>query len=300
MMNRTQFKKNLQDGLNTTFGLEYQRYPEEWREIFEIANSDKAYEEDVLMVGLGAGQVKTEGKSVAFDEGAEAWTARYVHETVALAFAITEEAVEDGLYGNLGAKYSKSMGRSMQYTKNVKGANILNNGFQTAAPYLFGDGKGLFATDHPLAGGGTWANTFATHADLAEASMEDMLNLIGAAVDERGLPVMIRARKLITHTNNQFVADRLLNTPNRTGTSDNDLNSIKNQGMIPGGFSINHHLTDPVRWFVTTDCTDGLKHFIRKSIQRGMEGDFETGNMRYKARERYSFGATNQRGAYAS
>lgn len=298
MMNRQQFKKNLQEGLNTTFGLEYDRYPEEWRVAYEINNSDKAYEEDTLMVGLGPGQVKPEGRGVAYDEGAEAWTARYVHETIALAFAITEEAIEDGLYGNLGARYSKAMARSMQYTKNVKGANIFNNAF--SASFLFGDGKSLLATDHPLAGGGTWANTFATHSDLAEASLEDMLNLQAAAVDERGLPVVIRSRKLLIHPNNQFVADRLLNSPARPGTSDNDLNSISNQGMIPGGFGLNHHFTDPVRWFLTTDCPDGLKHFVRKAISRGMEGDFETGNLRYKSRERYSFGCTNPRGVYGS
>lgn len=298
IMNRSQFKKELQKGLNTVFGLEYDRYPEEWRQIFEVNTSMKAYEEDVLLAGLGAAQTKDEGRGVAYDAGAEAWVARYVNETVALAFAITQEAVEDGLYGDQGAKYSKALARSMQHTKEVKGANILNNGFSSSFP--IGDGQALFSTAHPLWGGGSVANTFSTQADLAEGSLEDMLILIGQAVDERNIPIALNAKKLIVPINLEFAADRLLNTQGRTGTADNDINALKHMGMIPGGYAVNHRLTDTNAWFVTTDCPDGLKHFVRMAVQRGMEGDFETGNMRYKARERYVFGVTNWRGAYGS
>ena len=297
-MNRSQFKKQLQDGLNTVFGMEYRRYPEQWRDILDVETSVKAYEEDVLMVGLGSAVVKDEGAGVQYDQGAEGWTARYVHDTIALAFAITEEAVEDGLYGNLGGKFAKSLARSFQHTKNVKGANILNNGFNAAFPG--GDGKPLFATDHPLWIGGTLSNTFTTQADLAESSLEDALIQISQFVDDRNIPVVMQATKLIVHPFNQFNADRLLNSVLRPGTADNDLNSMRNQGMLPGGFSVNNHVTDPNAWFLKTDCPDGLKHFVRKAMQRGMEGDFETGNMRYKGRERYSNGWTNYRGAFAS
>lgn len=297
-MNRAQFKKQLQRGLNSVFGMEYRRHPEQWREIFEVHQSEKAYEEDVLLVGLGAAQVKPEGQSVNYDAGYEAWTARYVNETVAIAFAITEEAIEDGLYGNLGAKFSRSMARSMQHTKEVKGANILNNGFSSSYP--IGDGKPLFATDHPLAGGGTGSNTFTTQADLAEASLEDALIAVSQLVDDRGLPVSVMATKLIIPPALVFTADRLLNSNLRPGTSDNDVNAIKNQGLIPQGAKVNQRLTDSNAWFLLTDCPDGLKHFVRKAVSRGVEGDFETGNMRYKARERYAFGVTDWRAAFGS
>jgi len=297
-MSRANFRKQLQDGLNTVFGMEHKRHAEQWREIFIVQSSNKAYEEDVLMYGLGGGRTKEEGVGVQYDSGGEAWSARYVHETIALAFAITEEAVEDGLYGDLGAKFSRSMARGMQHTKEVKGANILNNGFSTS--YLGGDGKPLFATDHPLAGGGTWSNKLGTPADLAEASIEDILIQISQAKDDRGIPIAMKAKKMVVHPNNTFNAHRLMNSSLRPGTSDNDPNAMKDMGMIPGGVTVNQRLTDPNAWFIITDCADGLKHMVRKAIQRGMEGDFETGNARFKARERYVFGWTDPRGAYGS
>jgi phage major head subunit gpT-like protein len=296
-MNRALFKKQLQEGLNTVFGLEYRRHPEQWRELFEVVNSRKAYEEDVLMVGLGGAQVKAEGAGVAYDSGYEAWTARYIHETVALGFAITEEAVEDNLYGNLGSKFSKSMARSFQHTKEVKGANIFNNGF--SASYPMGDGKALFATDHPLAGGGTAANTFSTQADLAEASLEDAAIIIGDMKDDRGIPLALSIRKLVVPTALRFTAERLMMTQLRPGTNDNDVNAMRSRGEI-GSYTINQRLTDTSAWFFLTDCPDGFKHFVRVGMKKGMEGDFETGNARYKGRERYSFGVTDWRAGFGS
>ena len=298
-MNRAQFRKQLQLGLNTVFGIEYKRYPEEWRAIFEVNTSKKAYEEDVLMIGLAGGQVKPEGRGVAYDEGGEAWVARYKHDTIALAFAITEEAVEDGLYGDLGAKYGRALARSMQHTKEVNGSGVLNNGF-TAGAFAGGDGVALFSTSHPLAGGGLLSNTPSTPANLAEASLEDALIAIENWTDDRGIPIAAMAKRLVTPAALGFVAERLLMSPQRPGTPDNDINAMKSMGMIPQGASVNHRLVDPNAWFLITDVPDGLKYFNRISIQRGMEGDFETGNMRYKARERYSFGFTNPRGGYAS
>lgn len=298
VMNRTHFRRELQEGLNTVFGLEYKRYPEQWRDIYEVVNSHKAYEEDQLLVGLGGAQVKNEGASIAYDEGYEAWTARYLHETIALAFAITEEAIEDNLYGSLGAKYSKSMARSFQHTKDVKGANVLNNGFNTAFP--MGDGKPLFATDHPLAGGGTFSNTFTVQADLSEASLEDALVATSKFVDDRGIPIALTARTLIIPPDLMFVAERLLTSTLQSGTNNNDPNAIRQRGLIPGGAKVNMRLTDTNAWFILTDVPDGFKHFIRVPIKKGMEGDFETGNMRYKARERYSFGVTDPRAAFGS
>lgn len=298
VMNRAQFKKQLQDGLNTVFGMRYKRYPEQWRDIFEIHRSDKAWEEDVLEVGLGAAQVKPEGAGGAYDAGGEAWTARYVHETVVLMFAITEEAIEDGRYGNLGAKYSRSMAGSFQHTKEIKGANIFNNGFSASFP--MGDGVALFSTAHPLWGGGTSSNTFTTQADLAEASLEDALTAISQFVDDRGIPCAIMAKRLIVPPALNFTSHRLLNSNLRPGTPDNDPNAMREQGLIPGGARVNQRIVDPNSWYLTTDCEDGLKHFVRKAITGGMEGDFETGNLRYRKRERYSFGASNWRGAFAS
>lgn len=298
-MNRAQFKKQLQEGLNAVFGLEYKQYPELWKEIFEISKeSRKAYVEDVLMSGFGAAPVKAEGAGVAYDTASEGYVSRYVFETIALAFALTEEANEDNLYGDVGSKLSKSLARSFQYTKNVKGANILNNGF--TAGFVGGDGKVLFATDHPLQGGGTGANTLSTQADLSETSLEDMLILLGDAADDRGLPFPLMAKKLIIPNELQFTAQRLLKSDGRVGTADNDLNAIKSMGLIGGGFSNNVYLTDPDAWFITTDCMDGLKYIERKSLSGGVEGDFESGNMRYKKRERYVFGWSNWRGAYGS
>jgi hypothetical protein len=297
-MNRAQFRKELQLGLNAIFGLAYKEHPEEWKEIFTIESSEKAYEEDVLMIGLGAAQVKAEGGTIAYDNGSEGWVSRYHHLTIALAFAITKEAEEDGLYGPIGKKYSRALARSMQYTKEIYGANVLNNGF--SGSYLGGDGKSLFATDHPLASGGTYANKLSTDADLSETALEDALIAIDGFVDERGIPIKAMAKKLIIPRQLQFTADRILYSTGRVQTPDNDINSIRHQNMIPGGFSVNHYLTDTDAWYLITDVADGLKHFNRKGIERGIEGDFETDNMRYKARERYSFGWTDPRGAFAS
>ncbi len=298
-MNRAQFRKQLQLGLNTVFGLEYKRHPEEWRMIFDISQSTKAYEEDVLMVGFGGAQIKPEGRGVAYDVGSEGWVARYKHDTIALAFAITEEAVEDGLYGDLGAKYSRALARSMQHTDEVDGANVLNNGF-TAGAFAGGDGVALFSTSHPLAGGGVLSNTPSTPANLAEASLEDAMIAISNWTDDRGIPIAAQAQKLIIPPALGFTAERLLKSTLRPGTPDNDVNAMKSMGMIPQGVGINHRLTDTNAWFLKTDVPDGLKMFNRKSIQRGMEGDFETGNLRFKARKRRSFGFTDPRGAYAS
>ncbi|MBX3504415.1 MAG: hypothetical protein KF895_02975 [Parvibaculum sp.] len=294
-MTRAQFRKQLQEGLNANFGLEYRRHPEIWRQFFEVQNSNKAYEEDQLLVGLGGAQVKAEGTGVAYDSGYEGWTARYNHETIALAFAITEEAIEDGLYGNLGAKYSKALARSLQYTKEIKGAAVFNNGFSASAPG--GDGKSLFATDHPLAGGGTASNELATPADLSETSLEEVLIQISKFVDDRGIPVHAMPKKLGVPEELKFVAERLLRSNLQPGTANNDVNAVKSTGSLTD-YACNRYFTDPDAWFVTTDIPDGLKHMRRKGVTRGIEGDFETGNMRYKSRERYSFGHTDWRAAY--
>jgi hypothetical protein len=297
-MRRSDFKKQLQEGLNTVFGLEYSRHPETFRQVFEVANSRKAYEEDVIMSGFGAAQVKAEGAGVAYDEGQEGWSARYSHDTVALAFSITEEAVEDNLYGDLGAKYSRALARSMQHTKEIKGAAVLNNGFSSS--YTGGDGKELFATDHPLLGGGTLSNELATPADLSETSLEQAIIQIGDWTDERGIPINATAVKLAIRHDNQFNATRILKSMGRAGTADNDLNAIKAMGMLQGDPVVWRYLTDPDAWFLLTDVNDGLKHMVRKGIAKKVEGDFESGNMRYRARERYSFGWTDWRGAFGS
>ena len=297
-LNRADFRKQLQEGLNTVFGMAYKSYAEEWRGIFKVETSAKAFEEDVLMAGLGAAPVKGEGAPVEYDEGAESYVARYNHETIALAFAITEEAEEDGLYGALGAKYAKALARSLQHTKEVKGSNILNNGF--SASFLGGDGVSLFSTAHPLWGGGTQSNKLATPADLSEAAIEEAMIQIADWVDERGIPIAVMAECLIIPTDLMFIAERILKSSGRPGTADNDLNALKSKGAFPQGVKVNHRLTDPDAWFIITDCPDGLKHFVRKKVSRGVEGDFETGNMRYKARERYSFGWSDYRGAFAS
>jgi hypothetical protein len=298
MMNRSQFRKQLQLGLNTVFGQEYKRYPEEWKEIFDQSTSEKAYEEDVLMTGLGAAQIKKEGAAVSYDEGSEAWVARYYHVEVALAFAITETAVEDGLYGDLGAKFSKALARSMQHTKEILGVNVLNNAFSSS--YTGGDGVALCSASHPLQGGGTASNTFASHADLSEASLEDALTAIGLYVDDRYIPIAAQGKKLIVPPALNFVAERLLQSQLRPGTADNDVNAILNKGMLPEGYTVNHRLTDPTKWFIKTDVPDGLKYFQRTELKRGMEGDFESGSLRYKARERFSFGFTDWRATFGS
>jgi len=297
-LNRADFRKQLQEGLNTVFGMAYKSYPEEWRGFFAVTTSGKAFEEDVLMAGFGAAPVKGEGAGIEYDEGAESYVARYNHETIALAFSITEEAEEDGLYGALGSKYAKALARSLQHTKEVKGSNVLNNGFD--ANFVGGDGVSLFSTAHPLWGGGTQSNKLATPADLSEASIEEAIIQIADWVDERGIPVAVQAECIVIPTELQFIAERILASPYRSGTGDNDVNAGKSMGILPKGVKINHRLTDADAWFIITDCPDGLKHMVRKKVSRGIEGDFETGNMRYKARERYSFGWSDYRGAFGS
>jgi hypothetical protein len=297
-LNRADFRKQLQEGLNAVFGMAYKSYPEEWRGFFAVNTSRKAFEEDVLMAGFGAAPVKGEGSAVEYDEGAESFVARYNHETIALAFAITEEAEEDGLYGALGSKYAKALARSLQHTKEVKGSNVLNDGFDSAFPG--GDNVSLFSTAHPLWGGGTQSNKLATPADISEASLEESLIQIGDWVDERGIPIAVMAKCIVIPTELQFIVERILNSPYRSGTGDNDLNALKSMGTFPQGVKVNHRLTDADAWFIITDCPDGLKHMVRKKVSRGIEGDFETGNMRYKARERYSFGWSDYRGAFGS
>lgn len=289
-MTRAQFAKQLQDGLNTVFGMAYDDWDPQWQEIFDTFNSDKAYEEDVLMVGLGGAIVKPEGAGVSYDSGHEGWVARYQHVTTALAFAITEEAVEDGRYGDLGQKYSAELARSMRYTDEVRAISVLNNAFATVT---YGDSKTLCATDHPLANGGTLSNKLSTAADLSEEALEDAHIAIKGFVDDRGKPKQIRAKKLIIPRQQEFIAHRILKSNGQSGTANNDTNALKDMGSLPGGVAVNVYLSDPDAWFIKTDCPDGLKHFSRRKLKKGMEGDFETGNMRYKASKRDSWGATD-------
>ena len=295
-INRAQLAKELEPGLNALFGLEYKRYENESAEIFSQESSDRAFEEEVMLVGFGEAAVKPEGSAVAFDTAKESFTARYVHDTIALAFALTEEAVEDNLYDTLSARYTKALARSMAYTKQVRGANVLNNAFSTTG----GDGVTLASTAHPTTFGGTFSNRSATDADLNETSLEQAMIDIAGFIDERGLKIAMQGRKLIIPVNIQFVVDRVLNSTLRVGTADNDINALKNMGMLPGGYTVNHYLTDTDAWFIKTDCPNGFKHFTRAALATGMEGDFDTGNMRYKARERYSFGYSDPRCVYAS
>lgn len=297
-MNRAQFARQLQEGLNTVFGLEYEKWPEEWREIFDIETSQKAYEEDVLMQGLGAAQVKEEGAGVAYDSGSELWARRYTHETIALAFAITEEAEEDNLYMAVGKRYAESLAMSMQYTKELKGAAVLNNAF--SASYPGGDGVALCSTAHPLGNGSTFANKLATPADLHEAALEDASIGVSKFTNERSIPVALRCDKIVIPPDLEFIAERVLNSPMRPGTADNDVNAINKKGKFPGGYCINHYLTDLDSWYIRTTAKNGFKHFRRVKLQRKIEGEFESGNMRYRARERYVFGFTDPRCVYAS
>jgi hypothetical protein len=297
-MSRSQFPKLLQEGLNTVFGLEYRDYPNQWKAIFKIETSDKSSEEDTLVSGFDLAPVKAEGAGVAYDAGAGVWTASYVHETVALAFSVTEEAEEDNLYMKQGAKYSKALARSMQHRKEVTGANILNNAFSSS--FLGGDGLELCSTAHPMANGSTFANELSTAADLSETSLEQALVDISNFTDDKGLNIMAKAKKLIIPTELQFIAERVLNSTKQSGTANNDPNAIKNMGLISEGYAVNNYLTDTDAFFITTDCPDGLKHFRRVGVKRGVEGDFESGNLRYKARERYSFGWTDPRGIFGS
>ena len=297
-ISRAQLAKELEPGLNALFGMEYDRYENEHAEIFDTESSDRAFEEEVLIVGFGNASVKSEGQGVQFDSATEGFTARYTHETVALAFALTEEAVEDNLYDRLGARYTKALARSMAHTKQVKAANVLNNAF--SASYTGGDGVSLINTAHTLADGGSLANRQTTMSDLNETSLENALISISTFVDDRNMILALRGMKLIVPPQLQFVADRLLETPGRVGTADNDINAVKNMGLLPEGYTVNHFLTDTDAWFVRTDCPDGFKHFERTPISTSMEGDFDTGNVRYKARERYSFGWSNPRCVFGS
>ena len=296
-ISRAQLVKELEPGLNALFGLEYRNYADEAAEIFDTESSDRAFEEEVMLSGFGNAAVKPEGQGVSFDDAQETFTARYTNETIALAFAITEEAIEDNLYDRLASRYTKALARSMANTKQIKGAAVLNNGFN--ATYAGGDGVALFSTAHPTLAG-TFSNTLATAADLNETSLEQSLIDIAAFTDERGLKIAARGTKLVIPSNLQFTADRLLNTQGRVGTADNDINAIKNMGMIPQGYTVNHYLTDTDAWFIKTDVPNGLKHFSRSPIKTTMEGDFDTGNVRYKARERYVFGFSDPRGVFGS
>ena len=295
-INRAQLAKELEPGLNALFGMEYSRYENEHAEIFDQETSDRAFEEEVMLMGFGEAAVKQEGAAVQFDTATESFTARYTHETVALAFSLTEEAVEDNLYDTLSARYTRSLARSMAYTKQVKAANILNNAFTIAG----GDGVSLVNTAHPTALGGNFSNRSATDADLNETSLEQAMIDIAGFIDERGLKIAMQGRKLILPVNIQFVADRILNTTLRVGTADNDINALRNMGMLPDGYVINHYLNDTDAYFIKTDAPNGFKHFVRAPLTTGMEGDFDTGNMRYKARERYSFGFSDPRCVYGS
>jgi len=297
-ISRAQLLKELLPGLNALFGMEYKRYGEEHKEIYETETSERSFEEETKLSGFSAAPVKNEGAAIAYDNAQEAWTARYNHETIAMGFSITEEAMEDNLYDSLSARYTKGLARAMAYTKQVKAAAILNNGFSSAVTY--GDGQALFSTAHPLVSGGTNSNRPTTNADLNETSLEAAVIQIAGWTDERGLLIAAKPRKLIVPPNLQFVATRLLETSLRVGTNDNDINALKNNGSIPEGYTINHFLTDTNAWFLTTDVPNGLKHFIRVPLATSMDADFDTGNSRYKARERYSFGVSDPLGAFGS
>ena len=297
-ISRAQLLKELLPGLNALFGLEYAKYGEEHKEIYETEASERSFEEEVKLSGFSAAPVKNEGSAIAYDNAQEAFTARYTHETIAMGFSITEEAVEDNLYDSLSSRYTKALARGMAYTKQVKAAAILNNGF-TGGP-TYGDGVTLFSTAHPLISGGVNSNRPATPADLNETSLENAVIQIAGWTDERGLLIAAKPKKLIVPPALMFVATRLLETELRVGTADNDINALKNNGSIPGGYTVNHFLTDTNAWFLMTDVPNGLKHFVRTPLQNSMDGDFDTGNVRYKARERYSFGVSDPLGAYGS
>ena len=300
-ISRAQLAKELEPGLNALFGMSYDSYENEYEDIFAIEDSNRAFEEEVLITGFGSAPLKSEGQGVQFDNASESYTARYTHDTVSLAFALTEEAVEDNLYDSLGKRYVKALAKSMANTKEVKGADVLNNAFSSS--FTGGDGKSLIATDHPLSGGGSAANRATTMADLNEASLEDNLIDISTFTDDRGLIISVQADKLIVPPQLVFVADRILNSQLRSGTADNDINAIRNTGVMPGGYSVNHYLTDPDAYFILTSVTaagEGLKMFQRSPMETSMEPDFSTGNIRYKARERYSFGFSDWRGIFGS
>ena len=297
--------KELLPGLNALFGLEYARYGQEHKEIFETESSDRSFEEETKLSGFAAAPLKTEGSAIAYDNAQEAWTARYNHVTIALGFSLTEEAVEDNLYDSLSARYTKALARSMANTKQVRAANVLNNGF--SGSFLGGDDRSLFGTNaasavtnHPLVSGGTNSNTQATPSDLNETALENAVIQISNWTDERGLLIAAKPRRLVIPSDLQFVATRLLDTAQRPGTADNDINALKNNGAIPEGYSVNHFLTDTDAYFLTTDVPNGMKHFERTALTTSMDGDFDTGNVRYKARERYSFGWSDPLGMFGS
>ena len=297
-ISRAQLLKELLPGLNALFGLEYAKYGEEHKEIYETESSERSFEEETKLSGFSAAPVKNEGSAIAYDNGQEAWTARYNHETIAMGFSLTEEAIEDNLYDSLSARYTKALARSMAYTKQVKAAAVLNNGFSSS--YTGGDGQSLFSASHPLVSGGTNSNVPSTPADLNETSLEAAVIQISLWTDERSLLIAAKPKKLIVPPSLQFVATRLLETELRVGTNDNDINALKNNGSIPEGYTINHFLTDTNAWFLTTDVPNGMKHFERVALQNSMDGDFDTGNVRYKSRERYSFGWSDPLGMYGS
>ena len=296
-ISRSQLVKELEPGLNALFGLEYKGYENEHAEIYDVESSDRAFEEEVMLSGFGEAAVKTEGAGVAYDQAQEAYTARYTHETIALAFALTEEAIEDNLYDRLAARYTKALARSMATTKQIKAASVLNGAFTTS---LGGDGKPLCADDHPTLGGPNLRNELAVAADLSETALEQALIDIAAFTDERGLKISVQGLKLIIPKELQFTADRILKSTLRSGTADNDVNAIRNMGMVPQGYTVNHYLTDPDAFFLKTDAPNGMKMFQRVAIKTAFEGDFETGNVRYRARERYVFGFSDVRGIFGS
>ena len=296
-ISRAQLVKELEPGLNALFGLEYKQYANEHAEIFDTETSDRAFEEEVMLSGFANAAVKPEGQGVTFDDAQETFTARYTNETIALAFAITEEAIEDNLYDRLASRYTKALARSMANTKQVKAAAVLNNGFN--ASFAGGDGKALFATDHPTLAG-SFSNELSTPAELNETSLEQSLIDIAAFTDERGLKIAAQGVKLIIPSALQFTAERLMKSTGRVGTADNDINALASMGMIPQGYAVNHYLTSTKKFYIKTDVPNGLKHFVRSPIKTSMEGDFDTGNVRYKARERYVFGFSDPRGIFAS
>ena len=298
-ISRAQLVKELEPGLNALFGLEYKRYENQHAEIYVTESSDRAFEEEVMLSGFANADVKAEGAGVSFDEAQETFTARYTHETVALAFAITEEAMEDNLYDRISSRYTKALARSMANAKQVKGAAPLNNGLPGVATFTTGDGVSLINGSHPTIAG-TFSNTLSTAADLNETSLEQAMIDIAAFTDERGLRIAAQGKKMIIPSALQFTAERVLKSPGRVGTADNDINALKNLGMIPQGYRVNHFVTDTDAWYIITDVPNGMKYFDRAPLKTAMEGDFDTGNVRYKARERYSFGCSDPRGIYAS
>jgi len=296
-ISRNQLVKELEPGLNALFGLEYKQYENQASEIYVTESSDRAFEEEVMLSGFAQARVKPEGTGVAFDQAEETFTARYTNETIALAFAITEEAIEDNLYDRLASRYTKALARSMSQTKQVKGAAPLNNGLPSLSSFTSGDGQQLFSTAHPTIAG-TFQNTLTTQADLNETSLEQALIDIAAMTDERGLKIAAKGVKMIVPPANQFTAERLMKSQGRVGTADNDINAVKSMGMIPQGYRVNNFLTDTDSWYITTDVPNGMKHFNRAPLTTKMEGDFDTGNVRYKARERYVFGVSDYRGIF--